>query len=206
MSRMNLDDSFYYLGKEDYVDALNITHDAQDQSQDIISTNITGNRYVPYNKPAGRNVTIGAKADILRNRVFEFNWNSNDYHSIVIFDRETRVRTKLIENLTDTNSIDVLQFTENNKIIHIDIIPRGEDEGDLLGWTDGNVSLRKLNVKHIQDGIYTYIKVPFIELAKMPPISPIIAVYGTDTTRNANSLRKKLIMATYRWSYDDFEK
>jgi hypothetical protein len=48
--RMNLDDSYYDLGKEDYVDALNITHDAQQQSQDIISTNITGNRFVPYNK------------------------------------------------------------------------------------------------------------------------------------------------------------
>jgi hypothetical protein len=48
--------------------------------------------------------------------------------------------------------------------------------------------------------------VPFIELAKMPPISPVVAVYGTDATRNANSLRKKLLMATYRWGYDDFEK
>lgn len=206
LSRMNLDDSFYYLGKEDYVDAQNITHDAQEQSQDVISTNITGNRLVPYNKPAGTNATIGAKADVLRDRVFEFIWNSNDYHSIVIYDNATRTRTKLIENITDTNGDDVLQFTLNNKILMVDIIYRGEDEGDLLFWTDGNVTPRKLNVKHIQDGDYTYIQVPFIELAKMPPISPVIAVYGTDSTRNANSLRKKLIMATYRWSYDDFEK
>lgn len=204
--RLNLDDSYYYLGKEDCVDALNITHDAEEQSQDIINTNIIGNRYVPYNKPAGTNATIGAKSDVLKNRVFEFIWNSNTYHSIVIYDNATRVRTKLIENLTDTNGIDVLQFTRTNKIIHADIIYRGESEGDLLFYTDGNVTPRKLNVKHIQDGIYTYVKVPFIELAKMPPIKPVTAVYGTDGTRNSNSLRKKLIMATYRWSYDDFEK
>lgn len=206
LTRLNLDDNYYDLGKEDYVDALNITHDAQEQSQDIISTNVTGNRFVPYNKPSGTNVTIGAKADVVRNRVFEFNWNSNLYHSIVIFDAVTRTRTKLIENITDTNGDNVLEFTRNNKIIHCDIIYRGEDEGDLLFYTDGNVTPRKLNVKHIQDGIYTYIKVPFIELAKMPPISPITAVYGSDTTRNANALRKKLVMGTYRWGYDDFEK
>jgi hypothetical protein len=206
LSRLNLDDSYYYLGKEDYVNALNITQDVEAVSQSIVTCNITGNRYVPYNKPAGTNVTIGAKADVIRNRVFEFNWNSNDKHSIVIFDETTRTRTKLIENLTDTNNEDVLQFTRYNKIIHCDIIYRDESEGDLLLWTDGNVSPRKLNVKHIQDGNYTYIKVPFIELAKMPPISPVIAVYGSDSTRNANSLRKKLVMATYRWAYDDFEK
>ncbi len=204
--RMNLDDSYYYLNKTDYVDALNITHDAQEQSEDIINTNITGNRYIPYNLPAGRNKTIGVKSDILRNRAFELIWNSNVYHSIVIYDRTTDTRTKLIENLTDTNGVDVLQFTENNKIIHCDIIYRSEDEGDLFFYTDGNVSPRKLNVKHIQDGIYTYVKVPFIELAKQPPRTPIVAVYGNDATRNSNSLRKKLLMATYRFSYDDFEK
>jgi hypothetical protein len=62
LSRMNLDDSYYHLQKDEYVNALNITQDAQEQSQDIINTNITGNRYVPYNKPSGRNVTIGAKS------------------------------------------------------------------------------------------------------------------------------------------------
>ena len=204
--RLNLDDSYYYLGKEDYVDALNITHDAQEQSEDIVNTNITGNRYIPYNKPAGTNVVIGAKPDILRNRIYEFIWNSNGKHSIVIYDKAADKRTKLIENLTDTSGVDVLQFTLLNKIIHVDIIYRGLTEGDLVYYTDGNVSPRKFNVLHLQNQIYSTIKVPFIEAAKMPPSFPITAVYGTDATRNSNSLRKKLVMATYRFSYDDYEK
>ena len=208
LRRMNLDDSYYDLQKDDYVDALNITKDAHEASSDIAITNIIGNKLVPYNKPAGRNKTLGARADVLRDRVFEFNWNSNGHHFITILSNPSTnpIRTKLIENLTDTNQIDVLQFTEFNLIIHVDIIYRDEEEGDLLFWTDGNVSPRKCNVKHIQDGDYTYIKVPFIELAKMPPVTPVQAIYGTDATRNANSLRKKLVMATYRWAYDDFEK
>lgn len=203
---LDYDDSLYDIPKGFYLDSLNITKDSVVANNDLAVTNVVGNVLVPYSLPSGTNVVIGAKSDTLRNRVFEFIWNSANYHSIVIFDETTRVRTKLIENLTDSNNEDVLQFTRYNKIIHADIIYRGEDEGDLLGWTDGNVSPRKINVKHIQNGIYTYLKVPFIELAKMPPISPITAVYGTDVTRNANSLRKKLIMATYRWCYDDYEK
>lgn len=203
---LDLDTGYDELPKTSYVDALNITRDGTEASQDKRITNIVGNRYVPYNKPEGTNVTIGAKADVLRKRVYEFLWNSNGYHSIIIFDSVTRVRTKLIENLTDSSGVDVLQFTRYNKIIHVDIIYREESEGDLLFWTDGNVSPRKVNVQHIQDGIYTTLKVPFIELAKQPPLAPVQAQYGSDATRNANSLRKKLVMATYRFSYDDFEK
>jgi hypothetical protein len=203
---IDLDTSFYKLRKNTYVDALNVTKDSALESEDLVITNVVGNRLVPYNKPAGTNKTIGKKSDELRNRVFEFMWNSNDKHSIIIFDRTTRTRTKLIENITDTNGVDVLQFTRYNKIIHCDIIYRDESEGDLLFWTDGNVSPRKINVKHIQDGDYTYIKVPFVELAKRPPLNPALCVYGSDSTRNANSLRKKLLMVTYRYSCDDFEK
>lgn len=205
LQKLNLDDSYFYLGKNEYADALNVTTDAQEQSQDIVNTNITGNRISSYTFPSGTNTCIGAKEDVLRQRVFEFIWNSNNKHSILIFDVASRVRTKLIENLTDTANVDVLQFTLLNKINHCDIIYRDLSEGDLLFWTDGNVSLRKLNVKHIQDAIYGVVKTQFIELAKQPPRSPILSVYGSDATRNSNSLRKKLIQPTYRFKCDDYE-
>lgn len=203
---LNFDDSLYDIAKGWYLDSLNITKNDVYGNNDLVATNIVGNRLVAYTLPSGINVTIGARDDILRNRVYEFIWNSNGYHSILIYDNTTRTKTKLIENLTDSGGVDILQFTRYNKIIHIPIIPRSDNEGDLLFWTDGNVSLRKLNVKHIQDSIYGVLKIPFIELAKQPPRNPVLAVYGNDATRNANSLRKKLLQATYRFCYDDFEK
>lgn len=204
--RLNLDDDYNYLQKGDYVDALNITSDSETTSKDITITNLVGNQLVAYTLPSGTNIPIGAKADILRNRVYEFWWNSNNYHSIILYDRSAGTRTKLIENRTDTNNVDVLQFNRYKKIIHVDIIYRDTSEGDLIFWTDGNVSPRKFNEKHIIDGDYSVIKTPFIELAKAPPLSPPVCVYGSDTTRDANSLRKKLFMFTQRFGYDDFEK
>lgn len=203
---INYDDTLYDIAKGFYLDASCITKNDVSDNNDLSATNVIGNQNVPYTLPAGTNVTIGAKADVLRNRVYEFIWNSENNHLIVIYDNTTRTRTKLIQNLTDTSDIDVLQFSRYNKIIHVDIIYRDPLEGDLLFWTDGVVSPRKCNVKHIQDGIYTTIKVPFIEMAKMPPRKPALVAYGTDTTRNSNSLRKKLVMVTYRYSYDDYEK
>jgi len=206
LRRLNLDDNFHYLDKDDYVDALNITQDTPTEGGDISTSNEIGNRLVYYQLPAGRNKTIGAKQDILRNRVYEFIWNSNDFHSIVLYNNITRTRTKLIENLTDTGNVDILQFDENKKINHVDIIPKSEDEGDLVFWTDGNVTPKKINEKHISDGIYGTLLKSFIEVAKAPPLSPITAVYGNDATRLANSVNKKMFMFTYRYQYDDFEK
>ena len=127
LNRLNLDDNFMYLEKQDYVDALNITTDSQEQSEDITISNITGNQLIPFDKPTGTCATIGFKEDVLRNRVYEFMWNSNGYHTIIIYDGATRIRTKLLQNLTDTGGIDILQFTLNNKINHVDIIYRGNN-------------------------------------------------------------------------------
>ena len=204
--RLNLDDDYIHLGKDDYVDALNITTDSESTSKDITITNLVGNQLVPYDLPDGTNIPIGAKADIVRNRVYEFWWNSNAYHSIILYDRTANTRTKLIENRTDSNNVDILQFNRFKKIIHVDIIYRDNSEGDLVFWTEGNVSPRKINEKHIADGIYTTLKQSFIELAKAPPLSPPVCAYGSDTSRDANALRKKLFMFAQRFGYDDFEK
>lgn len=48
--KLNKDDSFYAIPQGDYADALNITHDAIEGSNDLVVTNVVGNREVtnPY--------------------------------------------------------------------------------------------------------------------------------------------------------------
>lgn len=203
---LNLDDTLFNVPKNQYIDALNITTDGQAGSHDTGIANVVGNRLVDFSMPTGENVCIGAKADQLRNRVYYFVWNSYDQHLILMYENATRTIIKLIENLVDTGGENVLSFSRNKKIIHIDIIYRDNNEGDLLFWTDGEVTPRKINVKHILDNKYSVIKTAFIELAKAPPLSPPSCVYGNDIARNANSLRKKLFMFTQRFIYDDYEK
>lgn len=200
-SGMNLDDSFLQMQPNSYADALNITIDAVESNQDLAATNIVGNRLVEYELPAGTCQVIGAKEDLIRNRVIYFVWNENDNHVILEYLNATRTINKILENLTDTGNEDILQFDRLKKILHIEIVHR--DNGDLLYWTDGNVSPKGFIIDKIQDGDYGTVELEFIEAAKSPPLQPATVSYGDDPDRSTNGLRRKLYQLKYRWKFDD---
>lgn len=204
--RLNLDDSAYVLPKGDFVGALNITRDQVTGQNDLVISNIKGNRIVSFNLPSGTNKVIGAKGDVLRGKIYIFIYNSNGKHTILQYVDSTRTITKLLQSITDSDGVDILAFSVSDKINHIGIIHRDDDEGDLVLWTDGVTSPKKINVKHLLDGDYSIVKLPFIEAAKAPFLSPPAVAYGSDPDRSANSLRKKLFQFSARPQYDDFEK
>jgi len=108
--KMNLDASPYRMPQQDYNDALNITRDAQGDGNDMVVSNINGNQRVLYSLPAGTNKRIGSFAFPLRNVIYYFIWNSNGNNLWLYYDKATNTIIKLIEDLTDTNNIPVLDF------------------------------------------------------------------------------------------------
>src|SRR3954466_10257839 len=108
--KMNFDASANRIPQGDYPDALNITRDAQGIGSDEIVSNVIGNQQVLYTLPTGTNKRVGSKADQLRNRIFYFIWNSFDQDLILYYDKTTDTIVKLIENLTDTGGVNVLDF------------------------------------------------------------------------------------------------
>lgn len=202
--KMNLDTQAYRMPQGDWVYAINITRDASSDGQDVVVSNFDGNSPVTYPLPSGINKCIGRYEDKLRNRVYIYIWNSDDFDSILYYDRTTRQIVSLVQNIVDTYG-DVLKFNPSFKINHTDIVYR-DQIGDLLLWTDGLNSPREINVDTINNGTYTAIKENFIELAKRPPLITPTCVYGSDTTKNANNLRKALFQFTVRWYYDDYSK
>lgn len=202
--KLNLDTQNFRIPQGDFVDAMNVTRDSPGSAQDIVVANLQGNELVDYTLPSGINKVIGQFADRVRNRVYYFVWNSNNYDLILYYDKNNDTIVKLVENLTDTDG-DVLDFDPSYHINHVDV-EYNDIYGDLLFWTDGQVSPRKLNVQHIENGVYSTIKRTFIEVAKAPPLSPPTCQYGSDATRNSNSLRRTLFMFSSRFQYDDFEK
>ena len=87
---LNLDDSPYRVQPNAYIDALNVTKDAIQGSNDLVITNIVGNQLVGYTLPAGTNKVIGAYPHTLRDTIIYFVWNSNNYHLILEYDNSTR--------------------------------------------------------------------------------------------------------------------
>lgn len=198
---LNRDDSYYSLPPNSYVDALNITRDATEANQDRVVTNLVGNRNISYTLPSGTNVCIGAIANTIRNTIISFVYNSTNKHSIVEYNITTRTSAKVFENLTDSGSVDILGFTETEKITGTNIFNR--DEGDLLFFLDSLGRPTFLNITLFKAGAYTPVTRQIIDVAKIPPASPPTSIYGNDTGRTSNYLQKKLFRFKYRYVYDD---
>lgn len=203
--KMNLDVSNYAVPAGDYIDAFNITRDSKGTGQDRIVANVPGNTLVSFTLPAGTNKVIGSFPDEVRNRIYIHVWNSSGNNLWLYFDGVTNTITKILEDLIDTANVPVLSYNPSKRINHIDIIYR-DDDGDLYFFTDGNTTPKCANVKRLLLGEYGVVKSSFIETAKKPFLSPPTCVYGTDATRNANSLRKTLFQFTARPVYRDFQK
>jgi hypothetical protein len=203
--RLNYDDDAYRVPHGDYLDALNITRDSSSVSKDEVVSNVQGNTLVNYSLPSGTNKVIGNLADKTRNRIYYFVWNSNGYHLILYYDATADSVVKVLANLTDTGSVDILGFNPSYRINHIDIIYR-DTVGDLLFWTDALNPPSKINVLTATTGGYGTVLRSYIDVAKEPPPSPPYCVYENDATVTVNNLNKKVFKLKTRWVYDDLEK
>jgi len=200
--KLNLDVAEYRISNGDYIDALNITKDAQGRGQDRVVSNILGNTLIPYTLPSGTNKIIGFYADKIRNRAYYFLWNSNGYNSILYYDLSNDTVTKVLESKTDSDGIDILNFNPSYKVLSVNIFYR-DVEGDILFFNDGFNPPKNINVL----GNYgTSWKLEYILVAKAPPVMPPKVVYENDTTITINNLRNKLFQFSYRYVYDNNEK
>jgi len=200
--KLNLDVAEYRISNGDYIDALNITKDAQGRGQDRVVSNILGNTLIPYTLPAGTNKIIGFYPDKIRNRAYYFLWNSNGYDSILYYDLSNDTITKVLENKTDSDGIDILNFNPSYKVLSVNIFYR-DVEGDILFFNDGYNPPKNIN---ITANYGTSWKLEYILVAKAPPVMPAKVVYENDENVTQNNLRNKLFQFCYRFVYADNEK
>lgn len=151
---------------------------------------------------------IGAYSDSFRNTVIYFLWAESGYHSIVEYDNSTRTNSPIFTNLLDSNGLDILGFTEHNKINSINVYHRNieEGEGDILFFLDSLGRPTVMDILRFKNGEYTPVIRDIIDVAKRPPLLPPSSGYSKDTTRNTNSLKDKLFRFKYRYVYDNNEK
>jgi hypothetical protein len=200
--KLNLDDADYRVSNNDYVDALNITKDAQGAGQDKVVSNILGNTLIPYTAPSGTNKVIGFYSDKVRNRAYYFLWNSNGYNTILYYDLNTNVVVPVLISKTQSNGIDILNFNPSYKVLSINIFYR-DLEGDILFFNDAYNPPKSLNVINLYGNDW---KLEYLLVAKAPPVMPPKVTYENDTTITINNLRNKLFQFSYRYVYDNNEK
>jgi hypothetical protein len=154
--------------------------------------------------PVGNNKTINAKYDLVKKRIYYFNWNSNGNHGIYVFNTIPRTFQRLVEVGVNTSG-DVLAFTAES-LYNIDIIYGDSLQGDILCFTDSLGRPSKINVDRALSNGYGTIQRSFLDIAKEPPDIPPYVVYENDAANTINNLRKKLFRIKERWVFDDHDK
>jgi hypothetical protein len=200
--KLNLDDADYRISNNDYIDALNVTKDAQGVGADKVVSNIQGNTLIPYTAPNGTNKVIGFYSDKVRNRAYYFLWNSNGFNTILYYDLNTNAVVPVLISKTQSNGVDILNFNPSYKVLSINIFYR-DIEGDILFFNDGYNQPKSLNVLNLYGNNW---KLEYLLVAKAPPVMPPKVVYENDTTVTINNLRNKLFQFSYRYVYDNNEK
>jgi len=200
--KLNLDVQDFKVPAGDYTYALNITKDSLGEGQDRVVANILGNRKVNYTLPSGDNKEIGHYPDLVRNKIYYFIWNSNNFHSILAYNRNTDTISKVLESKTDSGGVDILNFNPSYKVNSINVIHRDESEGDLLFFNDGLNQPRRINV----GATYSTWLEEYLDVAKPCPQMAPKVVYVNDTNVTINNLKNKLFQFSYRWVFENYEK
>ena len=152
------------------------------------------------------NQCIGSYYDELKQRVFYFNWNSNGYNGIYIYDIKLNITTPLLVSFVHS-AYDIFGFSRDYPIASINILYRTDEDGDIIHWTDRNNRPMKLNIKDAENKLYGELwEQKYLTVSrKMPLLSPSCR-YVSNPSIIINNLKNKIYQVRYQWVYRDDTK
>lgn len=184
----------------DYLDAHNIRTVGNDQTDANYLSNLEGTLKVTVNLPSGQNKSIGSKGFETSSKAYVIRYNSQGKHQIVEFDYDTSLETVIFENMTDTNDIDILNWTAETFFSDIRLM-----HDKFLILNNGETYPILINVEDFKSKRGTrVVTLDEILLPKIPPSSPIKVTYLSDSSKSTNSLRGNLFQFRYNFEYSDF--
>lgn len=209
--KMNSDVSEFSLPAGDYQYAMNIRFVGSDGGNIGVLTNVKSNEEIPipedlqylFSTSGGvkvEDIHVTVAEDV--KKMYWFTYRSDNKDFILEFDLRSKIITKVLVNLEDTNNIDITRFSLKNRILSSNLI-----DGKLLTWTDINTGPKKLNVIKAKSGMYgNFITDQNISAIKAPPLKPATIEFYSDPDKNINLLKKNLFQFSSLWVYDDNER
>ena len=152
--------------------------------KDGIIEPVLGNVEIPNALPVGDNKTIGSYSDTSKNKIYFFNWNSNNNDGIAVFDG-TSFTQLVLGDLGWSSDLIIHSITLIN---------------NLLTWTEGGSKYpRQINVLE-----FLFNPIEFdLSLIKTPPTFPLQIQLQATGTVDANFYRKENYYFIYRFVYNN---
>lgn len=186
---MNLDDDNDIIPNSHHKESKNLVFRGNGQSS--VAENVFGNRLInnsgSFSLPAGTNSCIGTFYDQQKQRLFYFNYNSNNSHGIYIYNTIPKtINTLFISGVNSTT--DILNFDINLPLTSINILYGDsynsvlDTEGDVLYWVDSLKRPSKINIDRKLANVYATYQRSYLDVAKAAPPMPIKCSYENDAT------------------------
>lgn len=198
--KMNKDDDQHILPKNDWVDAHNVRINSTADGYLGSFSNMKGMDLL-YTIPSSSDepsTVIGARGFDYTNKVFFFVADPDGYHKVIQYNGSTNTTTIIIEDLTDTGGIPVLNFSTSHRINHIDLL-----DGNYLLWTDGYNAPRYYDLNK-NYGVITERDISMIKYAPNTPPSNLAVIDNPAIL--ANKIKDTNYQFAYRWIYWDNSK
>ena len=151
--------------------------------------------------------TVGKSIISSKSLVYNFICGDN-YDAIIEYntlDSNTNTNTSVVLKAVTGGA---LNFSKTKRIKSADIIVTGENEGDLLAWTDGVNPPRIINIKRFKDYFtvntsYTFTSAEISVIKSPPSIDIGIELQFIGSEDNSNFIKDKFITFAYRYKYND---
>lgn len=200
--KLNVDDDYHLLPKGDWVDARNVRINSSVDGYLGSFVNIKGTQFLNSPTPIGDNdIVTGARGFDVVNKIFYFTCDPiGNYDRIIEYNATDNTFRVLVENLTDTGGIDILNFSESRdfQINHISLV-----DGKYLFWTDNLNAPRMIDI----DKAYGVITEQSLSVIKYAPTeSPTTPFSINNPTVVDNKVKNKNYQIRYRWIYWDNSK
>lgn len=199
----DLDERLVPMGQ--LTDASNVSAITSEEGQKGVVKNVLGNvkkttittTYSITNPKTVGKATISSKSLV-------YNFVCGDNHDAIIeYNALTNATAIVLKSATGG----ALNFSKTKRIKASDIIVTGEDQGDLLAWTDGVNPPRIINIKRFKDYFtanpsYAFTSAEISVIKPSPIYAPTLEMVLTENVYKP-FLNDKFIEFAYRYKYND---
>lgn len=200
--KMNKDLDERLVPNGEYTDALNIRVGKSSGSDVGALENEKGNTKLSFIDEGDSPVCIGSVSDEANEKIYWFVVDDNPSSYIYEFDQRNNVTATVLKD-TRNGTAQVLNFDENHKITHANVLYDKESRDTILYFTDNRNPPRMVNIKRAKAYGENNFAAEDINLYKKPPrLAPEVTPYNTNVLEE-NAVSERHFAFAYRYKYLD---
>lgn len=198
------DNAIEYTQPNAILDGLNVRIQTQEGNKQGLIVTLEGNREIARTLPTGTNTVLRSKYFPEVGKAYIFTKNSNGRHRIEEFDVQSETFITIFEDLTDSGSKQLLDWTGAEYIKDVVLV-----DGNLLYWNQFPQDIvLQINLTMAKSSGYGVVVDSDLYLTTPPPLSPPQVTYHNSpdwasNTTTYNNLKGKLFQFRHRYVYND---